>query len=373
MRAKERWDYLKRVPQSFWEILFRGRHDFIYDLMPVHTSDMSLKKRLNLFRAGINLIHWRTHAWSWPLHIHIELTNYCNLKCIVCPTGTGTLTRKPMAMDPVLYERLLSEVGPYLLTASLWGWGEPLLHPELADILRITQKYDFATFLSTNGQNLDDDNVLQALIRYPPTYLIVCLDGLTDETNSVFRVGSKLQPALTGVQRLARIKQQKGLQLPILQLRFIVMKHNEHEVPQIPAFAKKNQFDQLTIRSLSIIDAPEDTHRSLIPNDEKYRGYSYTGNRRTGRTDFVCEKAFVFPGVFADGTVVACDQDCNAQQPYGSLAGGASFASIWCSERAAKVRQTIRDNSGQFSYCNNCPFKDRPISTCNIQYYDLRK
>ena len=373
MKVAERWNYLKRAPPLFWDILFQGQYNFTYDLIPVHTSDMSLKKRLNLLKAGVNLIHRRTHPWSWPLHIHIELTNYCNLKCKVCPTGIGTLNRPPKAIEPALLESLMKEIGPYLLTASLWGWGESLLHPELADIFRIMHNYGFTTFLSTNGQNLDDGNVLQAVISYPPTYLIVCLDGLEDETNSILRVGSKLHPALTGVRRIARIKQQKGLQLPVLQLRYIVMKHNEHEVPQIPAFAKQNQFDQLTIRTLSIIDAPEDIHRSLIPNDENYRAYGYTGNRRIDRTDFVCEKAFSFPAVYVDGTVVACDQDYNAQHPYGNLAGGSSFADIWWSKRATEIRRTIRDNPEQLSCCHNCPFKDRPISTCDIQYYDLRK
>lgn len=60
------------------------------------------------------------------------------------------------------------------------------------------------TLLSTDGQNLDDREVLQALIRYPPTYLIVCIDGVTDETNSIFRVGAKISPALAGVRHLAR-------------------------------------------------------------------------------------------------------------------------------------------------------------------------
>jgi MoaA/NifB/PqqE/SkfB family radical SAM enzyme len=114
----------------------------------------------------------------------IELTNYCNLKCRVCPTGTGRLERQPAAMEPALFERLMNEVGSYLMTASLWGWGEPLLHPQLSSILRIAQKQGVTTFLSTNGQNLSDEEVLEALVSYPPTFLIVALDGITDETNS---------------------------------------------------------------------------------------------------------------------------------------------------------------------------------------------
>ncbi len=372
MRITERWNYLKRAPPLLWDILFRGRYDFTYDLIPIHTSDMSIKKRLNMLKAGINLIHRRTHPWSWPIHIHIELTNYCNLRCKVCPTGTGILKRQPKAIEPALVESLMKEIGPCLLTSSLWGWGESLLHPQLADILRIIRNYNFTTFLSTNGQNLNEDSVLQALVSHPPTYLIVCLDGVTEETNSILRVGSKLDLALTGVRRIARIKQQRGLQLPILQLRYIVMKHNEHEVPKIPEFAKKNQFDQLTVRTLSIIDAPEDIHRSLIPDDVKYRAYSYTDNQRVRRTDFVCEKAFSFPAVFADGTIVACDQDYNAKHPLGNLADGSSFADIWWSQKAAEIRKTIRDNPKQLSCCHNCPFRDRPISTSDIRFNDLR-
>ena len=75
--------------------------------------------------------------WSWPVHMQIELTNYCNLKCPVCPTGIGAINRKPLAMDVSLFEQLMDEVGQYLLTLSLWGWGESILHPQLAKILRI--------------------------------------------------------------------------------------------------------------------------------------------------------------------------------------------------------------------------------------------
>jgi len=334
---------------------------------------MPLRKRINLLRAAANLIYRRAHAWGWPLHTHIELTNYCNLKCLVCPTGIGAVTRKPMAFDPLILERLVRELGPYLLTASLWGWGEPLLHPQLPAILRTVYNRGFTTFLSTNGQNLDREDILQALIEYPPTYLIVCLDGITDETNSVFRVGAKLAPALAGVRSLARMKGRRSSNFPVLHLRYIVMKHNEHELPELPQFAKGNEFEMLTIRTLLSIDAPDIAYEELLPKNERFRAYDYENDERVRRSDFICEKAFTFPVVFADGTVGACDQDYNAAQTYGSLADGSSFASIWWSERATEVRKTIRDKPDSFSACRNCPFRDRPVSTCSTQYFDLKK
>ncbi len=373
MRIGERWNYLKKAPQLFTDILVRGRYDFKYDLMPVQTRRMPLPKRLNLLRSGANLVHRRLSPWSWPVNLHIELTNYCNLKCEVCPTGIGKLERRPAAIEPALFERLMNEVGPYLLTVSLWGWGEPLLHPHLSDILRLAHNRGVVTLLSTNGQNLDDEEVLKALISYPPTFLIVALDGMTDETNSPFRVGAKVKTALGGVRRLAQMKARVGSQLPILHWRYIVMKHNEHELQRLPGFAAENQFDILTIRTLAIIDSPDDSHFDLIPTDERYRAYGYENNQRIIRPDFVCENAFTFPAVFSDGTVVACDQDYNAKQLYGKLAGDTSFADIWWSQEAAKIRRTIRDNPENFSFCRNCPFKDRPVGPMSAEYYDLRK
>ena len=44
---------------------------------------------------------------------------------------------------------------------------------------------------------------------HPPTYLIVAIDGLTDETNSVYQ-GARLAPALEGVRALADWKERSG-------------------------------------------------------------------------------------------------------------------------------------------------------------------
>jgi radical SAM protein with 4Fe4S-binding SPASM domain len=371
VRSWERLQGLARSPQLLWNVLFRARYDFIYDQMPISVRRMSLAKRINLLRAGGNLVHRRLTPWSWPLHMNIELTSYCNLRCPICPTGARELNRRPEAMEVELFERLMAEAGPYLLTMSLWGWGEPLLHPRLADILRIARRYPVATLVSTNGQKLNDDRIIDTLIAHPPTVLIVAIDGLTDETNSRFRTGARLEPALSGVRRLAELKRQNNLKLPVLHMRYIPMKHNEHEVPLLSDFARQAGFDLATIRTLSIIDASEQPHREMIPDTAGLRAYAYADGRRVRRGDFICMEPFWFPAIYADGTVVGCDQDYNAQQPMGLLSESASFADIWSSRQAAGVRRLIRDTPQELSFCANCPFVDRPISHCSIEALNL--
>jgi radical SAM protein with 4Fe4S-binding SPASM domain len=281
------------------------------------------------------------------------------------------MKRDPKAMDISLLKHLMDELGPYLLTASLWAWGEPLLHPRLEEILDIAQKHPVVTLLSTNGQDLYKEAVINALITAPPSYLIVAIDGLTDDTHSRFRVGAKLDPILSGVRRLAEIKQKKGMEFPRLHMRYMVMKHNEHEVPRLENFARENGFDLLTLRSLSIIDSSRNTHQAFLPETKELRAYDYEGRNLIRRGDFICQQPFWFPTVFADGTVVACEQDYNAQQSFGKLSADHSFADLWFGPRSKTIRRIIRDTPESLSFCRNCPYADRWATACSIRAFNL--
>jgi radical SAM protein with 4Fe4S-binding SPASM domain len=374
MRSQELRQGLLRAPKLAWDVLARGRYGFKYDQVPMVACRMSLAKRFNLVRAGGNLLHRRLSPWSMPLHMQFELTNYCNLRCPVCPTGTSSVNRPPQAMEVDLFERVMEEAGPYLLTASLWAWGEPLLHPRLERILQAARKHDVITLLSTNGQCLDQDGVLDALIEEPPDYLILAFDGLTDETNSRYRVGAKVSPILEGVRRLAERKRERGLRKPVLNMRYIVMKHNQHELPHLDEFARRNGFELLTIRNMFFIETTCDgeTAGRLTPDAEVWRtcGYAHGGN--TPRGDFICLEPFWFPTVFADGTVVLCEQDYNAELALGRVSGDVSFASLWRNRRAAQLRKIIRNDRQGVSFCRKCPYLDRPITDFNVEAHTIR-
>jgi MoaA/NifB/PqqE/SkfB family radical SAM enzyme len=369
MRSHERIRSLVKSPWLLWDILVGGHYRFVYDRLPLTIAGMSAVKRLNLLRSAGNLLHRRLHPWSMPLHMQFELTNYCNLRCPICPTGIRSVERRPVAMEVELFERVMTEVGPYLLTASLWNWGEPLLHPQLEEMLRVARKYPVVLLLSTNGQTLDDEGVQKALLRQPPSHLIVAIDGLTDETNSRYRTGARLRPALDGVHRLAEQKRSRGQLLPLLHMRYLVMKHNQHELPRVKAFARDNGFDLISLRRLSLIDmeSPDAAHGAFAPDAEHWRAYKYQGGQRRHRNDFICLQPFWFPTLLADGTLVGCEQDYNAQQAFGKVSEKVSFTDLWRSRKAAGVRSTIRDHAGELSFCRNCPYWDRAETDISVE------
>jgi MoaA/NifB/PqqE/SkfB family radical SAM enzyme len=368
MKKHERTRGIRRIPLLLWHLLRQGRYDFVYDQMPISLREMEWPKRLNLARSGLNMLHRRSRPRNMPLHMQFEFANYCNLRCPVCPTGSGELTRQKCAMEPQTFRGVMAEVSPYLLTTSLWCWGESLLHPALGEMLRIAADSGVVTFLSTNGQNLNSPSVIESIQAAPPTYLIVAIDGLTDETNSAFRRGARLEGTLNGVRRLAEWKKQSGVYLPILHMRFMVMKHNEHELGEAEQFACSHGFDMLTIRALSIVDSDRAVriHPQLAPGTPEVSAYEYKQGQRVHRSDFICMQPFWFPSLLADGTVVLCEQDFNATSAIGQVGRDVAFKELWFSRRAAELRKRIRRHPESLSYCRNCPAWDRGLTDTSV-------
>jgi MoaA/NifB/PqqE/SkfB family radical SAM enzyme len=276
-------------------------------------------------------------------------------------------------MDVRLFERIIDQVGPYLLTASLWAWGEPLLHPRLKEVLRAARKHGVITLLSTNGQHLGKESVLEALIDEPPDYLILAFDGLTDGTNSAYRVGAALEPILDGVKKLAAMKRARGAAKPVLNMRFIVMKHNQHELASLDEFAARHGFEMLTIRNIFFIESTTapGTSEALAPEADAWLACGHGREGNATEDGFICMEPFWFPTVFADGTLVLCEQDYNAELSPGLITEDVSFDDLWYSPQARRLRRTIRESRELVSFCRKCPYAGRPVTDFNIEARDL--
>ena len=83
---------------------------------------------------------------------YLEITNVCNLACAFCP---GT-TREKRFMTPEDFALLAKKLRPYTAYLYLHVMGEPLLHPQLAEILRVCTALDYRVCLTTNGTLLPE-------------------------------------------------------------------------------------------------------------------------------------------------------------------------------------------------------------------------
>lgn len=157
--------------------------------------------------------------------IYIEITSACNLNCSFCQE---TL-RDPVFMNTRQFEHVLKEVRPYTNYIYLHVKGEPLLHPQLEEILKMCRDADMTVNLTTNGTLIHRQ--LDTLIKYPvhqmnismhsaddndcinmETYireLFDCCEQLTAQTETEVSLrlwNTKKEPTLFG-QKNCRIKQ----------------------------------------------------------------------------------------------------------------------------------------------------------------------
>ena len=78
---------------------------------------------------------------------YLEITNVCNLRCEFCP-GTR---RKQGFLSPEGFEVLAGKLRPYVDYIYLHLMGEPLLHPQLSQLLEIAGNLGFKVIITTNG------------------------------------------------------------------------------------------------------------------------------------------------------------------------------------------------------------------------------
>lgn len=79
--------------------------------------------------------------------IYIEITNVCNLSCSFC---IGNV-RVPRFMSAEEFAYILQQAKPYTKHIYLHILGEPLIHPQLEEILDVAHHFDMQVNITTNG------------------------------------------------------------------------------------------------------------------------------------------------------------------------------------------------------------------------------
>jgi MoaA/NifB/PqqE/SkfB family radical SAM enzyme len=108
-------------------------------------------------RAAMNEVWFRTRRETgWRLtSVNLEITNHCNLYCTICPVNT-TMRRDKGFMDPALFRKVIDE-NPDFDFVLTFQWGEPLLHPQVFEMVRYAADRGIRPMLTSNGTRLDPE------------------------------------------------------------------------------------------------------------------------------------------------------------------------------------------------------------------------
>jgi radical SAM protein with 4Fe4S-binding SPASM domain len=260
-----------------------------------------------------------------------------------------------------LFERLIDEVAPYVFLIILWDWGEPFLNPAVYDMIAYAKRRDIKLISSTNGHIFARGDHAERLVQSGLDSIIFSVDGVRQETYEAYREGGDLETVLAGVRKVVEAKRAHKSPTPQVDLRFIVMRHNEHEIPSLPAFAQSLGVDALTLRTLNTYDyvarcASEADGEALLPENAGYQPFRLDSRdqSRIRRPTNPCKALWNNPAIHADGQVCPCTFDPHGRYVLGDL-NSSSFRDIWWGAAYRELRQRFRKDYQELGLCCECP------------------
>lgn len=202
---------------------------------------------------------------SYPRRLVLELTNACNLNCVMC--GRNAADFKLTAFDMDLF-RSFEPMMDTIEEVTLMGWGEPTIHPHFNEMLEIIDKHSARKYFCTNGMNLK--KIKDSLFKYNVDVFAVSVDGATQETNSRIRRGSDLNVITSDLKDIVAEKKRRGLKYPWINFVFCAMKSNLNELPDLVRLAAEIGIEEVKVVYLTVFN-DELLHETLWGMEEEVR------------------------------------------------------------------------------------------------------
>lgn len=270
--------------------------------------------------------------------IYVEITNNCNLNCSFC--SPVKKTKRFMTISE--FEHILKEVESKTDYIYLHVKGEPLLHPNLIDFLKLAEKYNLKVNLTTNGTLfpilVDKLKVCKALHKI--NFSLHCEQDNPNYLNELFKSVEKLSEETIIIYRLWTLKDGN------------LDKKSTTIVEKIKMYYK---LSPETVNKIIIDKNIKISPRIYVDKDNEFIWPDETnGNESTG----FCMALKTQIAILCDGTVVPCCLDSNGcielgniyHQSLDEIVNGGKFKLLKKSFQERKITEKL---------CLNCTFKNR--------------
>lgn len=309
---------------------------------------------VNLLSFIVSAVSRKPIVWGLPPVVNIEPTNICNLRCPLCITGSMQMERPFGRIAVDLYKKMIDEVADKVIYITLYHQGEPFLHAEFNEMVAHAKAKKLYVTTSTNAHFFLQETA-ESVVQSGLDSMIISLDGVTQESYAKYRVRGKLDIVLEGIRNLTAAKKRLGSRTPYLYLQFLVMKHNEEEIPQVKQLARELGVDRLLIKTIQVMTAQE--AEAWLPIHEKYRRYKVESDRlQVKQGKGVCPRVWMTTLMDWDGQIVPCCFDKNGEHAFGVLGHQQSFSDIWKNHDYDDFRRRMVKDRNSIDICRNCNY-----------------
>ena len=313
--------------------------DFDVDTSIDHNFHQVPNEKIQRWEATLPPEYWEyRHKWeenpknrivdSFPIHLDIEATNACNLKCVMCPRTdmekAGVFWKIQM-FDLDKYKCLIDEgVRNGLCSVKYNYLGEPTLNPHLVEMIEYAKEAGVLDVMfNTNATRLDEE-LSRALISSGLDKFFFSFDSPYCEKYNHIRVGADYNKILGNIRRFMEIRNEMGSIKPFTRVSMVRMKDNEDEWEDF-----RELFEPI-VDSVAFVDyldhaGQNNSDRMIVPLG--LRGMKYCCPQ-------LWQRMFVHP----DGVVTVCCIDAMRTLQVGNIFER-SVQEIWLGEEYQRLRE----------------------------------
>jgi len=148
-----------------------------------------------------------------------NITRTCNLKCVHCYSDSeATSYEGELTGDEV--RRVLDDLAAFRVPAVLFSGGEPLIRPDILELVAYARGLGLHVVLSSNG-TLITPEIARRLVELKLAYVGISLDSATPETHDRFRgVSGAFERTMRGFRHCVEAGQKVGLRLTLSRPTF---------------------------------------------------------------------------------------------------------------------------------------------------------
>jgi len=273
---------------------------------------------------------------DFPLVVHLETTNYCNQKCIMC--CHPTMVRKPIHIEESLAIKAIDEC------AKMQTWfihffffGEPFINKATLDYMKYAKSIGVRRVSTTTNLTLISKEEIENLVDSKIDSIHVSFEGLDRESYKKIRKTDHYEKVIENLEYLLSYREKQKSEFPWLSLTYVRTTETDEEIEKY-----KQQW------------APRVNDIHISPQFE-YRNGSETGERRqeikntqTGRNDgnimfyepkdrVPCRQLWTRLVVLSNGELVPCSQNIDGELSLGNIKE-ISMHEAWTGSEMADLR-----------------------------------
>ena len=327
-----------------------------------------LDKKINKLINKIEIVLGRETLLSYPRGVQIEPTNRCNQRCVMCPRTAGLdVPIGDMSLES--FKKIIDKL-PTIRKLFLSGLGEPMLNPDLPEMIAFASSRGIIVSINSNGAVIDE-TLAKKLVNSGLRLIKISIDSADPKVYQSIRGGS-IDPVIRGIRNLVEARKEKGAAFPGITINSIIMKQNYKELIDILRLGESLEINLVRFKPVNIFDLYEDKDLIVDQNElkeaiqeaiELSRGMNIRHNLDQILKDFdtyyrpkektPCYSPWIELYIQYYGGVKICCQFYGKKYDIGNILEE-DFKQIWNSAKMQKIRKEFKKGNTYFPVCKNC-------------------